>query len=108
MRDHFGGYSVAVNQLEWGHVANKWTWLYIVGVNMGTVYESIDGGRSHPGKSPTHDMTGARGRNSGNRGRGLKECSAGLRRRTPIAFAIWLLELAAQAKTRKPLPSEFF
>lgn len=30
--DQFGGYSVAVNQSDWGHCARKPTWLYLVRV----------------------------------------------------------------------------
>lgn len=30
--DEFGGYSLSVRQFDFGHLCEKWTWIYIVGV----------------------------------------------------------------------------
>lgn len=34
MPDAWGGYTIAIKQCDWGHRAEKWTWLYIVGVSV--------------------------------------------------------------------------
>ncbi len=86
--DGFGGWSLAVEQVSWGHVARKATWLYFVGV-------SRDHVRPLRGGEPTHRISGldrmasARGLRST-----LKQCSKPQARRTPPRFAQWLVDLA--------------
>jgi hypothetical protein len=94
--DSAGGYTIKVDQLHWGHVAHKWTWLYFVNVPRGALTPP-----PFPDRKPTHDLMGARGRNAGAKREGLREASQELRRRTPIAFAEWLVSLARSAAVER-------
>lgn len=91
--DAFGGYSIEVCQCDWGHVAQKRTWLYIVGCSPDLLPP-----RPAP-REPTHWISGGRGR-AGKKAKttpvppGIKVCSAQQRRRTPPAFAEWLIAIA--------------
>lgn len=83
--------TLEVQQCDWGHPARKRTWLYLV--------RCVPAALSLPGhKDPTHWCSGVH--TPGARGEtppGIKVCSAQQRRRTPVAFADWLVSLAAQA-----------
>jgi hypothetical protein len=94
--DEHGGFTVEVDQCAWGHVARKTSWIYLVGVARNLVLRGI-----RTGGTPTHWASGSRvnpDRPSSRRGSpvpaGMKVCSAQQRRRTPPAFAAWLVELA--------------
>lgn len=92
--DAWGGRTYRVDQCDFGHVARKPTWLYVVGAAPGP---------RPPRREPTHWVSGSRGREGAKRKTtpvppGIKVCSAQQRRRTPPAFAAWLLDLAAQAR----------
>jgi hypothetical protein len=98
--DCYGGFSVEVDQCAWGHVARKCTWLYIVGAPRAEVLAGIK-----TGGTPTHWTSGSRDnpdRPTTRRGApvppGIKVCSAQQRRRTPPAFAAWLLSIARMAR----------
>ncbi|MFN2626623.1 MAG: hypothetical protein ABR520_11140 [Mycobacteriales bacterium] len=101
--DLFGGFTVAVEQCAWGHLARKRSWLYVVGVPRSVVLSGV-----RTGGTPTHWISGFRSSTSRNPKHyqqngsavppGIKVCSAQQRRRTPPAFAAWLVELAASAR----------
>jgi len=93
--DRFGNFTVEISQCDFGHPARKMTWLYCVGIDPIAM-------TFPPHREPTHWISGGRGR-VGKKAKttpvpdGIKVCSAQQRRRTPVAFAEWLLELAATA-----------
>lgn len=95
------GYSLEVCQVDWGHVARKRTWLYLVGVPRVVLTFP-----EH--REPTHWCGGSRGQDRLNiKGTGtgvpagIKVCSAQQRRRTPPLFADWLIGLAHAAQDRR-------
>lgn len=73
----YNGFTVEVDQCAWGHVARKRTWLYIVGLSRAEVLSEV-----RTGGTPVPE--------------GIKVRSAQQRRRTPPAFAEWLVSLAAR------------
>lgn len=81
--DVWGGISVEVNQVSWGHRCAKPTWLYVVGVQRHVVMRGI-----RTGGTPTHRIT------SGPNGPQLPSADKPIAARTPPAFAEWLVSLA--------------
>lgn len=96
--DKYGGFTIQVNQVEWGHPARKPTWLYVVGVGwLRTVSRCKE--RPFVGRMPTHWCSGNRNnKNGGSVPIGIKVCSAPQRRRTPPLFAEFLVGLAQTVK----------
>lgn len=99
--DRFGGYSLEVCQVDWGHVARKRTWLYLVGVPRDVLAfpppreptHWISGFRTTTGRTPKHYRS-----NGSAVPPGIKVCSAQQRRRTPPMFAAWLVDLARASR----------
>lgn len=94
------GYTIKIDQCEWGHVARKRTWLYLVGVPR----EALEA-PPFPGREPTHWISGGRKHDRKGSGGvvpdGIKVCSPQQRRRTPPLFAEYLVRLARAAKVAR-------
>lgn len=83
--DEFGGRTYLVRQVAWGHACEKPTWLYVVGGDWRDVVAGLrDGGVA------TRRVT------SGPRGPQLKSATKEVRRRTPLDFAVFLLDIASR------------
>jgi hypothetical protein len=76
--DDHGGWTIPVFQSWWGHEAIKPTWLYLVGIERVCIF---------PGPLP--ECT-----------RPLEHMSRRQRSASPVAFARWLVELAASSRIR--------
>jgi hypothetical protein len=91
--DAWGGFTLVVDQVSWGHVARKRTRLYIVGADRAEIAAEV-----RTGGTPTHWVSGSRGnpgrRTGGAVPPGIKVCSKQQRNRTPPAFAVWLISIA--------------
>lgn len=86
--DKFGGYSIEVDQVHWGHRAQKRTWLYIVGC------------RELP-HLPRHDKVHTavvRPRKGAHQDSFLTKRE---REMSPPAFAKWLLAIALRTRPRR-------
>ena len=81
--DQWGGYTIEVMQCDWGHIAEKRTWLYIVGTT------------DLPAMPPSRpvDRSLYRRKASGAWSSPLERMSKTKRHLTPPAFAAWLVEV---------------
>lgn len=86
-------WSIAVDQVEWGHEARKATWLLLVGVDP----EVAARRPPYPGAQPTRTVASCRHLWSHGEDR-LQEMSKTRRHLTPEPFAAWLVELARSVK----------
>lgn len=86
-RDAWGGFTVEVNQCDWGHPARKPTLLYIVGLEGPEALPPMPA----PG-TPTHCIVRRR-----NNAHSLPELPKKLRHITPPAFAAFLAAIAKSA-----------
>lgn len=85
--DSCGGYTIEICQSDFGHVARKRTWLYMVGVDKSSLWFP-------PKREPVAWCSGSY--TPGDRGCvpfGFRVASALERRLTPPALALWLLWL---------------
>jgi hypothetical protein len=91
------GFTVAVNQCDWGHVCRKPTWLYVCGVLFPEFPDKP------PPREPTHSICNGSGMADGK-----LRATALQARVTPPAFADFLVELARKCRppknTQKPSP----
>lgn len=90
--DDFGGYSLEVRQCDWGHRAEKLTWLYVVGVEPDSLPAFPAAG------VPTGVIKPQRGVP-----RRLPIVTKREREATPPAFASWLVDLARRCHVRQEL-----
>jgi hypothetical protein len=92
--DRFGGWTAEVRQCDWGHKAEKMTWLYIVGLH------PDDLPALPPRGEPTHYIKSNR---SGYRpsARKLPHVTHAEREHTPPALAEWLVELARRTRVEE-------
>jgi hypothetical protein len=88
-----GGFLIEVDQVRWGHPCRKATWLLIAGCTPAALPPIP------PPRQPTHRLSGPP-RRDGDRLPVLWSSEAHL---TPIAFAEWLVELAAKCRPLAPL-----
>lgn len=90
--DAHGGWTLEVAQFHWGHLAEKKTWLYIVGCERARLPEMpFRGGR------PTHVIAKSRKSKPGSPNH-RPELSHAAREHSPPLFAAWLCELARRCR----------
>lgn len=87
--DSYGGWTLALDQLWFGHGARKRTWLYIVGVGPADI-PRIPLSLNYP----THVIGGS----SSHRSRGLRHMKKADREHSPPEFAAWLVDLAKRCQ----------
>jgi hypothetical protein len=89
--DAYGGYTIQVDQVEWGHVARKSTWLYLVGIPRRELRFP-----PFPNREPTHWCSGGRNgwKCSSRVPTNMMIASAEQRRMTPPLLANELVRLA--------------
>lgn len=85
--DAFGGWTAAIRQCDWGHKAEKMTWLYIVGIHPDELPPLPERGE------PTGVIKPQRGVP-----RTLKIVTKAEREHTPPALAEWLVDLARRTR----------
>lgn len=92
--DAYGGWSIEVEQVSWGHQARKRTWLYFVGISPAEVMPLV-----RTGGEPTHWVSGTY--TPGKKGTvpdGIRVINKRIQHLTPPDFATWLVELASRCK----------
>lgn len=92
--DAWGGWSLAVNQWWWGHLAEKPTLLYIVGV----APDGIPPLPAVPDGKPAFTCGQSGRRRDRTRTLDRAEIPKAAREHTPAAFAQWLVDLAGRCR----------
>ena len=93
--DAWRGRTYDLNQVSWGHPCRKATWLYVVGIDPQRVVAGL-----RTGGKPTHVVTSSR--KNGRVTTLLPEITRKWERAiTPLDFAVWLVDLASQAKRER-------
>lgn len=90
--DRFGGWTAQIRQCDWGHKAEKLTWLYIVGCHPDDL----------PDMPPPSEPTGLIKPQRGIPRDGRKIVTKAEREHTPPPLAVWLVDVAR----RTGLPQE--
>ena len=93
--DKYGGWTAYVEQVDWGHCCVKPTWLYLVGIPKELVVAEMDR-RDGKGVATHCVCTGPR------QLKRLPVASKPFKRRSPPAFAAWLVQLARASKVQSP------
>jgi hypothetical protein len=88
--DEFGGWSIVIDQFNWGHRAEKRTWLYIVGAEP----DELPPMPVREGK-PTHCVRPTKSYPR------LPSITKAEREHTPPALAEWLVSVARLCKTKE-------
>lgn len=88
-KDDWGGYSIDIDQVWFGHKARKRTWLYICGIDTNEVCYDLSF------ELPTHVVTTS---NRKKGGASLPEITKAEREHTPVKLAKWMVELARKSK----------
>jgi hypothetical protein len=99
--DAYGGLTILVYQRDWGHPADKATWLYIVGVPLERLppFPERQPPRNHRAPKRRLLVEGADPMRREAGTRGVVECmSKAQRHLTPPAFAAWLVDLASRVQ----------
>ncbi len=99
--DAHGGYSIEVAQRDWGHRADKVTWLYVVGCPMAALPTMPEPMPPREAWTPSRRVLDPSRLDSDRpRGtRGVLECLSKTQRHlTPPAFASWLVEVARRCR----------
>ena len=86
--DKWGGWTMSINQHWFGHLAEKKTWLYIVGIKPSEISDY-----SISFSAITHTVSSSKSKI-----RNKKEISKKMREETPEQFAQWLIENALLIK----------
>ncbi len=93
--DQHGGWTAEIRQCDWGHKAEKLTWLYIVGVHPDEL----------PALPPRSEPVGVIKPQRGVPRDGRKIVTKAEREHTPPELAIWLVEVARRAKVKHHTPA---
>jgi hypothetical protein len=93
--DEFGGWTLAIRQVDFGHQCEKPTWLYVVGLR----HSEVNAERER--REPTHTIGMARawrpGTNKPSPRKKLPECTELRRRLTPPELAAFLVDIARRS-----------
>lgn len=93
--DSYGGRTYYVEQCDWGHVARKATWLYVVGPHTAHAFVIAELCRRAGTGTPTHWISGTHtAKQRGTLKPGIKVASPTQARRTPPDFAALLVAIA--------------
>lgn len=95
--DAWGGWTIEVQQRDWGHRLRKLTWLYVVGVGRARVAMALPPRREEPGRNLGPIRYDKRSGKPWRR-QLSNELGAQQRKRTPPLCAEWLVDLAAGAE----------